>query len=101
RTFERKERHPRSAAGISADGNTLYLIVIDGRRAGSIGGTENETALLLLALGAYNGINFDGGGSSALALRYPDGKTRAANTPIHGNIPGQERAVAGCLGISR
>jgi exopolysaccharide biosynthesis protein len=95
----RQGRHPRSAAGISPDGKYLYLLVIDGHRPGSIGGTEAEMALLLRALGASEGINFDGGGSSALALRFPDGKVRVVNTPIHGQIPGQERAVAGCLGI--
>jgi len=92
-------RHPRSAAGISPDNKFLYLIVIDGRQIKSIGSTEAETALLLKALGATEAINFDGGGSSALAIRYPDGQIRVVNSPIHGNIPGRERAVAGCLGI--
>jgi len=100
RTLNRENREPRSAAGISADGEYLYLLVIDGRRSGSTGSTEKETAMLLLALGSWNGINFDGGGSSALALRGTDGKVRVLNTPIHGGIPGMERAVAGCLGIA-
>ena len=99
RTVALKARHPRSAAGISADGKYLYLLVIDGRRYGSIGSTEAETALVLRSLGAGEGINFDGGGSSTLALRYPDGKIRTVNTPDHGGIPGRERAVAGCLGV--
>jgi exopolysaccharide biosynthesis protein len=99
RVLSLKERHPRSAAGISSDNRFLYLIVIDGRQIKSIGGTEAETALLLRALGASEGINFDGGGSSAMALRGPGGKVRVVNTPIHDQIPGRERAVAGCLGI--
>jgi len=99
RTHERKARHPRSAAGISQDGKYLYLVVIDGRRKGSIGATEEETALLLRSLGSWEGLNFDGGGSSALAMRFADGKVRVVNTPIHDGIPGQERAVAGCLGV--
>jgi exopolysaccharide biosynthesis protein len=74
-------------------------VVIDGRRPGSVGATEVETALLLRALGSADGINFDGGGSSAMALRYPDGKVRTVNTPVHGGVAGSERAVAGCLGI--
>ncbi|MDR2478748.1 MAG: phosphodiester glycosidase family protein [Treponema sp.] len=94
------KRHPRSAAGLSADGRFLYLLVIDGRRLRSVGATEPETALVLRALGAWQGINFDGGGSSAMALRFPGGKVRVVNTPIHGGIPGRERAVAGCLGVS-
>ena len=100
RVLDSQPRHPRSAAGISPDGKYLYLLVIDGRRLGSVGSTEAETALLLRALGATEGINFDGGGSTALALRYPGGKIRVVNTPIHGHIPGRERAVAGCLGIA-
>jgi hypothetical protein len=92
-------RHPRSAAGLSADGNTLYLLVIDGRRSGSIGATEAETGLILQKLGAAWGLNFDGGGSSAMALRFGDGRVRTVNTPIHGGIRGRERAVAACLGF--
>jgi exopolysaccharide biosynthesis protein len=92
-------RHPRSAAGLSADGRTLYLLVIDGRRPGSVGVTERELALILQRLGADDGLNFDGGGSTALVLRYGNGRIRPVNTPIHRLIPGQERAVATCLGI--
>jgi hypothetical protein len=99
RTKRPRDRHPRSAAGISADGRLLYLLVIDGRRAASAGATEEETALLLRSLGAFDGLNFDGGGSSVLALRQEEGAVRVANTPIHGGIPGQERAVAGCIGV--
>lgn len=93
-------RHPRSAAGLSAGGTVLYLLVIDGRRPGSVGATEGETGIILKGLGASEGLNFDGGGSSALALRFPDGKVRVVNTPIHGGIPGRERGVASCLGIA-
>ncbi|GAB6391198.1 MAG: phosphodiester glycosidase family protein [Treponematales bacterium] len=92
-------RHPRSAAGLSADGRYLYLLAVDGRRPGSAGATEAELGLMLLRLGARQGLNFDGGGSTALALRFPGGKVRTANTPIHGGIPGRERGVAGCLGV--
>jgi hypothetical protein len=92
-------RHPRSAAGLCAGGKTLYLLVIDGRRPGSRGATEAEIGLILRKLGAASGLNFDGGGSSALALRFPDDRVRTVNTPIHGGIPGRERAVAACLGL--
>ncbi|MDR0567710.1 MAG: phosphodiester glycosidase family protein [Spirochaetaceae bacterium] len=98
---QKPPRHPRSAAGLSADGKTLYLLVIDGRQIGSVGATEAEIAAILQRLGAADGLNFDGGGSTALALRYPDGKVRAVNTPIHNGIPNQERGVASCLGVIR
>jgi hypothetical protein len=93
-------RHPRSAAGLSTDGKTLYFLVIDGRRPGSAGATETEIGILLKQLGASDGLNFDGGGSTALALRYGNGKVRTVNIPIHHQIPGNERGVAICLGIS-
>ena len=99
RVLNINDRHPRSAAGISSDSRFLYLLVIDGRQIKSAGGTEAETALILRALGAYDAINFDGGGSSAMALRCPDNTVRVVNTPIQDQIPGRERAVAGCLGI--
>ncbi|MCL2878936.1 MAG: phosphodiester glycosidase family protein [Treponema sp.] len=94
------KRHPRSAAGISADGKYLYLCVVDGRHPASIGSTEAETAVILRQLGAWNGINFDGGGSSCLVLRYPHNRVSPLNRPVHKNIPGAERAVAGCIGVA-
>jgi hypothetical protein len=100
RALQSKPRYPRSAAGLSTGGRFLYLLVIDGGQSGSAGATEAETALLLRALGAQDGLNLDGGGSSALAVRYPDGKTRVVNTPVHNGIPGRERAVAACLGVA-
>jgi exopolysaccharide biosynthesis protein len=93
-------RHPRSGAGVSADGRLLYLLVIDGRQLRSIGATEAELGIILQKLGADDGLNLDGGGSTALALKFPDGTVRAVNTPIHKLIPGRERGVATCLGIA-
>ena len=90
-------RHPRSAAGISADGRFLYLLVIDGRRPGSAGATEAETALIMERLGAADALCFDGGGSSALVLRRNGGPVKVLNTPAQGL--GRERPVTACLGI--
>jgi hypothetical protein len=92
-------RHPRSAVGLSGDGRYLYLLAVDGRRSGSVGATEADLAELLLRLGASEGLNLDGGGSTSLALRFPGGKVRPVNTPIHNHIPGRERKAAVCLGI--
>ena len=59
--------HPRTALGISGDGRYLFLLVIDGRRSGhSEGATLSEVADWLLRLGASEGLNLDGGGSTAL-----------------------------------
>ncbi|MDR1363421.1 MAG: phosphodiester glycosidase family protein [Spirochaetaceae bacterium] len=98
KTPRRPIRHPRSAAGVSADGNTLYLLLIDGRRLASVGATEQETGLLLRALGGDDGILMDGGGSSALALNI-DKSIHIINKPVHGGVAGRERAVATCIGI--
>jgi hypothetical protein len=91
-------RHPRSAAGVSADRRFLYLLVIDGRRPGSAGATEAETALIMERLGAADALCFDGGGSSALVLRQGGGGPKTLNTPVNG-IAGRERPVTACLGI--
>ncbi|MDR1351849.1 MAG: phosphodiester glycosidase family protein [Treponema sp.] len=103
----RGPRYARSAVGLSAGGQTLYLLVINGGRIGRRGATEAETALILKQLGAQDALNLDGGGSSALALRFPGGAADGAagecvavlNTPVHSGFPGRERAVALCLGI--
>lgn len=87
-------RHPRSAIALSADARTGWLVVVDGRQAGSIGATLPELTAVLAELGADDALNLDGGGSTALALRTGDGAARLLNTPIDRGIPGQERAVA-------
>jgi exopolysaccharide biosynthesis protein len=70
-TFPRfsANRHPRSAAGISRDSTTLYLVTVDGRQEASAGMSLVELADLLLSLGVHDGMNFDGGGSTTLVIR--------------------------------
>lgn len=92
------ERHPRTALGTDKSGKILYLLVVDGRRAGSIGATELETGHILSLLGAEDGLILDGGGSTAIALRN-DGRVVLGNIPIHNGIPGNQRAVGTCLGL--
>jgi hypothetical protein len=64
-----RARHPRSALGISRDSSTLYLVTVDGRQQASVGMTLEELADAMIALGAYEAMNFDGGGSTALVIR--------------------------------
>ncbi len=70
-TFPRfsRARHPRSAVGFSRDSLTLYLVAVDGRRRESVGMTLSELAEAMIALGAHEALNFDGGGSTALVVR--------------------------------
>jgi hypothetical protein len=93
-----RARNPRTAVGIANDGRRLILAVIDGRQAPySDGMTLRETAELMLALGARDAINLDGGGSSALVYRDPTTKVlRVANKPSDAT---GERAVGDALGI--
>jgi hypothetical protein len=57
-------RQPRTLVGWNRSGERL-LVTVDGRQAGiSVGMTLAEAADLLLALGATDGLNLDGGGST-------------------------------------
>jgi hypothetical protein len=73
-------KHPRSAVGITADRRYLLLLVIDGRQPGSAGASMAELAEWLLRFGAYEALNLDGGGSTALA-RAEGGKAKLLNRP--------------------
>jgi len=61
-------RHPRTAGGISRDGNTLYLMTVDGRRESDGGMSLVELAHFMIGLGAYDAMNFDGGGSTTMVV---------------------------------
>jgi hypothetical protein len=94
-----KDRHPRSAAGISRNGRYLILMAIDGRQPGySESASTGETAEWIRKLGAYNALNLDGGGSTALVIEGPDGAPVVLNRPC-GPPPGVERRVANHLGV--
>lgn len=95
-------RHPRTAAGVSATGRTLWLLVVDGRQPGtSEGATLDELKEILLSEGATDAINLDGGGSSTLVQRQPDGTYEVLNVPIHERVPGRERPVVSAVGVVR
>lgn len=61
------EVHPRTAAGVSAAGE-LLLMVVDGRQPESRGVSLEELATLMLEVGAIEAINLDGGGSTTLVV---------------------------------
>lgn len=61
-------RHPRTALGVLSDGR-IVLVAVDGRQpTHSLGMTLPELALELYRLGAVDGINLDGGGSTTLVV---------------------------------
>ena len=94
-------RHPRTAVGTSRNGARILLVVVDGRQPPySAGLTLRELARFMLALGAEDAINLDGGGSTAMAV------VRRGRRPQVGvvNRPSDqqgERAVGNALLVAR
>lgn len=82
-------RHPRTAIGFSRDSSRVYMLTVDGRLANSVGITLDELAVMLKKLGAWQAMNFDGGGSTTMVV---DG--RVVNTP---SDSAGERAVGNAL----
>jgi exopolysaccharide biosynthesis protein len=86
-----RTRHPRTAVGFSADSARLFLITVDGRSESDSGMSLVELAGVMLDLGVYEGMNFDGGGSTTMVI---DGKV--VNSPSDRN---GERAIGSGLVI--
>lgn len=63
------ELHPRTGFGVSLTRDTVFMLVVDGRSAISAGCTTKVLAEILQHYGAYNAVNWDGGGSSCLYVR--------------------------------
>jgi len=89
---ESNVRYPLTGAGLSADGATLWLVVVDGRRPGvSVGITRPMFGALFIALGASDAMAFDSGGSSEMVVRHEgDPAVSVVTTPSDG----RERAIA-------
>lgn len=63
------ECHPRTFMGINKERTKIYSVVVDGRNAAiSAGITLDDQGYVLKALGAWDGINLDGGGSSCMYI---------------------------------
>ncbi len=88
-----RARHPRTAIGISRDSATVYLIVVDGRQEASVGMTLEELANTMIALGAFEALNLDGGGSTTLVVR-----DSIVNVP---SDPNGERPVGNAIAVTR
>jgi exopolysaccharide biosynthesis protein len=91
-------RHPRTVVGLSRGGHRLLLVTIDGRQPGySVGMSLAEVATLMLALGAREAVNLDGGGSTAMVISAGQ-SLRVINRPSDAQ---GERAVGNALAIVR
>lgn len=95
-----RETEPRTAYGVSEDRRFLYVVTIDGRQPGySDGSNDYETAGWLLLLGAYDGVNVDGGGSTTMVIEDSTGAPLRLNKSSAVADSGRERTVGSHFGI--
>ena len=97
------ELHPRTGFGVSLTRDTVFMLVVDGRSAISAGCTTKVLAEILQYYGAYNAVNWDGGGSSCLYVRPygqmnngSDGNERACANGMFAvaNVPETDNTIA-------
>lgn len=88
--------HPRTGIGINKDGTEVILVTIDGRDSSFKGVSQEMFGAILKDLGAYNGLNLDGGGSTAMAIK-PIGAQKA--TIVNKPSEGSERLVVNGVGV--
>ncbi|MDB6037556.1 MAG: hypothetical protein JWM99_1397 [Verrucomicrobiales bacterium] len=94
--------NPRTVIGVSQDRNYLYLVTIDGRQDGySDGAYDDQTAAWLLAFGAFDAVNMDGGGSTTLVAQDSTGVPIELNhsSAVAGDQFGRERTVGSHFGV--
>lgn len=84
--------NPRTAIGQRADG-AILLLVINGRSVESLGATMDDLASIMLAHGAVNATNLDGGSSSLMIM---DGEYLTTSAYLFG-----ERVVATAILVKR
>ena len=73
--------NPRTALGQRADG-AVILLCIDGRQAGSLGGTYADIINIMVEYGAVNACNMDGGSSSVMMYRDTTGRYGTAGETV-------------------
>ncbi len=90
-----QDRHPRTAAGLSQDGATLWMVAVDGRTSSNTGMYGSELADLMGQLGAWQAFNLDGGGSTQM---WVEG-SGTVNGAVSNNGGNGVRSVANHLGV--
>ncbi len=70
--------NPRTAIGQRADGTVIFLC-IDGRQAGSLGGSYADIIDIMTEYGAVNACNLDGGSSTVMLYKDTCGKMGTAD----------------------
>ncbi|MCF7832997.1 MAG: phosphodiester glycosidase family protein [Candidatus Marinimicrobia bacterium] len=82
--------HPRTAVGFNEDTTKMYFVVVDGRQTSSIGINLVDLADIMIDLGAWRAMNFDGGGSSVMIV---------GDDLVNSPSDGYERPVRNCCAI--
>jgi hypothetical protein len=87
--------HPRTAIGIDQSQTKVLFLLVEGRQTGRAEGMSLDSVRdYLRHMGAHNALEFDGGGSSAMA-----GKIGGVNTLLSTPSDGSERYVPSGLGV--
>lgn len=77
--------NPRTAIGQRADGTVLFL-AIDGRQAGSLGGSYADIIDIMQEYGAVNACNLDGGSSTVMLYKDTYGLYSDSDKPWGNDI---------------
>lgn len=83
------ETHPRTGFGATMTGDTVLFCVVDGRQTQSQGCTTKVLGEIMRHYGAWNAVNWDGGGSSCLYVNQFG--------PVNNGSDGTERAVGNAM----
>lgn len=89
-----EDRHPRTVAGVKADG-TIILMTVDGRQFESnmYGMSYAELSATLLYYDCVEAYNLDGGGSTTFITRNQYGEFDVYNSPSDGSERGDSNAI--------
>jgi len=87
---ELTDRRPRTAVGYTSD-NKMIIFIAEGGLITSSGATLQQTAEIMLSLGAVEAMNLDGGGSTTMAVNG-----RLFNRPSGGTF---QRPVPSILAV--
>ena len=89
---------PRTAVGYNSDKSLLYMLDVDGRKAGgSSGVTQQQLAWIMRNIGCSDAMNFDGGGSSTMYVNGFGVKNVPSSSSLDQRPEGQPRTVVNAL----
>ncbi len=97
--FADNKPYPRTVVALDKAGQTLWLVLVDGKQPGySMGVTIAEVIIILQQLGVYTALALDGGGSTTLVMETASG-AKTLNAPIQTHVPTRQRPIATHLGF--